>query len=133
MGYTVTEQLTETGFVLVVIVAIFSYYLWLVMRPWNHQWAAQSTLAGTSNPQRKRKWSRRGHRCGVDQIPSDDQVRIVLNSRVLERVFFAYLDLREYSSFYSRRMSVFPPWIRSLFLVELFFLKSQTWWTNISL
>ena len=28
MGYT--EQLTETGFVLVEIVAIFSYYLWLV-------------------------------------------------------------------------------------------------------
>ena len=69
---------------------------------------------------KKKKWSCRGHRCGVDQIPSDGQIRTVLNSRVLERVNYAYLDLREYWSFYSRRKSASLPWTRSLFLMGLF-------------
>ena len=67
--------------------------------PWNHQWAAQSTLAATNNLQRKRKCSRRGHRCGVDQIPFDDQVSIVLNSRMLERVFLRTLICENIQAF----------------------------------
>ena len=35
--------------------------------------------------QHKKKGPNREHRCGADQIPSEDQVRTSYNSRMLER------------------------------------------------
>ena len=62
----------------------------LMMLENNSELHGQHVLAMT-HAQHKKKGPNKEHRCGASQIPSECQVRTSHNSRVLERVNYAYL------------------------------------------